>query len=126
MNTLPVFLAQADSQDPLAWWRMSNPAFRERLMIFAAIGLVTLLVLVWAAFIRSKRRRRHSHHHRHHHAQRPDEAPMASQSDNVSPQPEKHRRRRHSRHPHRPRNPTLAETGGLPPIRSENPPESQP
>jgi FtsZ-interacting cell division protein ZipA len=125
MNMLPVFLARVDSQDPLAWWRLSNPAFRERLIIFGAIGLVTLLLLVWAAFIRSKRRRRHSHHH-HHHAQRPDELPAASPNEDASPSPEKRRRRRHSHHRHRPRNPTLAETGGLPPIRSENPPESQP
>jgi hypothetical protein len=126
MNTLPVFLAQVDSQDPLAWWRLTNPAFRERLMIFAAIGLVTLVLLVWAAFIRSKRRRRHSHHHRHHQAQGPAEVPMASQKEDEAAPPEKRRRRRHSRHRHRPRNPTLAETGGLPPIRTENSPESQP
>ena len=29
--------------------------------------------------------------------------------------------RRHRRHQHRPRNPTLAETGGLPPVRKEGP-----
>jgi FtsZ-interacting cell division protein ZipA len=125
MNTIPVFLAQVDSQDPLAWWRLSNPAFRERLIIFGAIGLVTLLLLVWAAFIRSKRRRRHSHHHRHHHAQKPTEVPATTQNEDV-PAPSEKRRRRHSRHRHRPRNPTLAETGGLPPIRQENPPEAEP
>jgi hypothetical protein len=32
------------------------------------------------------------------------------------------RRRRRRRREHRPRNPTLAETGGLPPIRTEAPP----
>jgi FtsZ-interacting cell division protein ZipA len=126
MNTIPVFLADVDSQDPLAWWRLTNPAFRERLIIFGAIGLVTLLVLLWAAFIRSKRRRRHSHHHRHHHTQRPAEVPAASQNEDVPASPEKRRRRRHSHHGHRPRNPTLAETGGLPPIRSESPPEAEP
>ena len=126
MNTIPVFLAAGDPQDPLAWWRLSNPAFREWLIILGAIGLVTLLVLVWAAFIRRKRRRRHSHHHHHHQSDRPAELPAASQKEDVAAPPEKRRRRRHSRHRHRPRNPTLAETGGLPPIRSENPPESRP
>ena len=125
MNAIPVFLAQVDSQDPLAWWRLSNPAFRERLIIFGAIGLVTLLLLVWAAFVRSRRRRRHSHHHHHRHAQRPAELPAALQNEDV-PAPSEKRRRRHSRHRHRPRNPTLAETGGLPPIRQENPPEAEP
>jgi hypothetical protein len=126
MNTIPILLADLDPQDPLACWRLTNPAFRERLVIFGAIGLVTLLLLVWAAFVRSRRRRRHSHHHHHHHhAQRPTEVPGASQNEDV-PAPSEKRRRRHSRHRHRPRNPTLAETGGLPPIRSENPPESEP
>lgn len=35
--------------------------------------------------------------------------------------PHRHRRRRQE---HRPRNPTLAETGGLPPLRPEDPPKS--
>jgi FtsZ-interacting cell division protein ZipA len=125
MNTIPILLADVDAQDPLAWWRLTNPAFRERLIIFGAIGLVTLLLLLWAAFIRSKRRRRHSHHHRHHHAQKPTEVPAATQNEDV-PAPSEKRRRRHSRHRPRPRNPTLAETGGLPPIRQENPPEAEP
>ena len=30
------------------------------------------------------------------------------------------RKRHHRRHEHRPRNPTRAETGGLPPVRTEN------
>jgi len=125
MNTIPILLADVDPQDPLAWWRLTNPAFRERLIIFGAIGLVTLLLLVWAAFVRSRRRRRHSHHHHHHHAQRPAEVSGAPQNEDV-PAPSEKRRRRHSRHRHRPRNPTLAETGGLPPIRQENPPEAEP
>ena len=45
--------------------------------------------------------------------------------DGAAP-PEKRRRRRRSHHRHRPRNPTLAETGGLPPIRPEDPPEAKP
>ena len=35
----------------------------------------------------------------------------------------RHRRRRRE---HRPRNPTLAETGGLPPIRADKPPGDSP
>jgi hypothetical protein len=37
-----------------------------------------------------------------------------------------HKRHRRRRHEHRPRNPTLAETGGLPPIRTEKPPGASP
>jgi FtsZ-interacting cell division protein ZipA len=91
----------------------------EWLIIFGAIGLVTLLVLGWAAFLRKRHRHRHSHHHRHRHSSEPTEA-------DASVPPEKRRRRRRSHHRHRPLNPTLAETGGLPPIRPEEPPEPEP
>jgi hypothetical protein len=70
-----------------------------------ALLVVALAVFAWAAFFRRQRQpRRHSHHHHHH----------------------RHRSRSASRHsqpaeaPARPR--TLAETGGLPPLRSQQPP----
>jgi len=126
MNTVPVLLAGIDPEDPLAWWRLSNPALLEGILIFGAVAVVTLLLLIWAAFVRSKRRRRHSHHHhRHHHSPSVTEVQPTSQNEESPALPEKRRRRRHSHHHHRPRNPTLAETGGLPPIRSEEPPEAE-
>ena len=124
MNTIFVLLAQTAPEDPLAWWRLSNPAFRERLYIFGTLAWVTLLLLIWAAFIRRKRRRHHSHHH-HHHDAKPAEAATVAPNEEEPVQPEKRRRRRRSHHRHRPRNPTLAETGGLPPIRSEDPPDAK-
>ena len=125
MNTVPILLADETTDAVLAAWRMSNPAMRERLLIFGAIGLVILLVLTWAVFVRKRRRRRRELHHSHHHSARPAEvAEATAQEHDVAP-PEKRRRRRRSGRRHRPRNPTLAETGGLPPIRPEGPPESQ-
>ncbi len=48
--------------------------------------------------------------------------------DNPSedPKEDKRERKRRRRREHRPRNPTLAETGGLPPIRTERPPDGPP
>ena len=96
-----------------------TPAMRETLIVIGAILLVALGLLIWAGAVRKKRRRRSTPHRPHYHQDSPDrsaegdaEAPLSSHS---------HRRRRRRRE-HRPRNPTLAETGGLPPIRSERPP----
>ena len=126
MSTIPFFLADAQTQAVLASWRMSDPATRERLIIFGAIGLVTLLVLLWAILLRKKRRRRREHHHAPRHSSRPAEAAETSKDEGDPATPEKRRHRRRSGRRHRPRNPTLAETGGLPPVRSEGPPEVQP
>ena len=126
MSTVPFILADADTQEVLASWRMSDPATRERLIIFGAIGLVTVLVLLWAILLRKKRRRRREHHHAPRHSSRPSEIPEAPDDESAVSTPEKRRRRRRSGRKHRPLNPTLAETGGLPPIRSEGPSEPQP
>ena len=132
MNILPLLLAQTEPLAPATPWQWSNLAVRERVMIFGALGLVTLGLVFWAVFIRKKRHRHHSHHHHHHHhhrhydSARVQEAPEEPQTENASSQPERrHHRWRRRRH-HRPRNPTLAETGGLPPIRQESPPDAEP
>jgi type VI protein secretion system component VasK len=129
MNAIQIFLAEVGQTELMPPLKLADPAMRERVIIFGAIGLVTLLLLFWAAFIRKKRRRRHSHHHHHHHhhdSPSPAEVPEASQTADASARPEKRRRWRRSHHHHRPRNPTLAETGGLPPIRPESPPDAEP
>jgi type VI protein secretion system component VasK len=131
MNAVQVFLAEVGQTELMPPLKLADPAMRERVIIFGAIGLVTLLLLFWAAFIRKRRRRRHSHHHHHHHhhpqdSPSPAEVPEAPSTADASAAPEKRRRRRRSHHQHRPRNPTLAETGGLPPIRPESPPDAEP
>jgi len=126
MNTHFVFLAQAGSDPTLAWYRWTNPAFRELVYIVAAIAGITLVLLIWAAFIRRKSRRHHSHHHHHHHHEpKPAEATGVTSNEEEPAQPGRRRRRRRSNHRHRPRNPTLAETGGLPPVRSEDTPDAK-
>ncbi len=95
------------------------------LEILAVIGgavLVFLAGIVWAVYFRK------THHHHHHHHRQPEtveaetapvEPPLASE---FEPRRHRHRRRRRE---HRRRNPTLAETGGLPPARHQ-PPEPSP
>jgi hypothetical protein len=126
MRTNPLLLANADTDEVVSFWRLMDPSTRGGLITFGAIGLVTLLVLLWAIFLRKSRRRRHSHHHSHEHSSRPTEAPEGPNEDaDLSPaqdrcNPRRERRRRRSR------NPTLAETGGLPPVRPDDPPDRQP
>jgi type VI protein secretion system component VasK len=125
MSTLSILLAHETIDAVWTSWRMSDPALRERLLIFGAIGLVILLILGWAVFIRRRRRRR-EHHHPHRHSSKPAETAQGPAEEGVPASPEKRRQRRRSGHRRRPRNPTLAETGGLPPRRLDIPPESQP
>jgi FtsZ-interacting cell division protein ZipA len=125
MRTAPFFLADAYGGTIMASWRSQGSAVRGIILVVGAIGLVMLLVLTWAVFFR-KRRRRRKYHHEHHHSSRPDEVPEVLKDEEFPSPHERRRHRRHSRHKHRPRNPTLAETGGLPPIRPQGPPEPQP
>ena len=73
------------------------PQWLNFLAMFIALVLGTFGVLLWAVMIRKKRRRKHKHHKRG--EQRGERKP----------------------------NPTLAETGGLPPLRaSEKSPDQSP
>jgi hypothetical protein len=122
-----IFLSQIpmETDQALASWRFLDPATRGIVLIFGSIGVVTLAVLTWAVFFRKKGRRRRKHHHEHSHSPRPDEVPEILKDEGFSSSQERRRHRRHSRRRHRPRNPTLAETGGLPPVRQDSPPEPQ-
>jgi hypothetical protein len=78
----------------------SGSTVSQVLIYFGALFLVAVTVFAWAVF-RTHHRQRHSHHNR------------------LKPA-SKHQRQ----HEYRPRNPTLAETGGLPPVRAEKQPSS--
>jgi hypothetical protein len=86
----------------------------EYLILFGAVFAIALILLFWAAYIRKPGR----HHSRHHHSRAREEGAAASRSsagDDSEKHHHHHRRRRHEY----PRNPTLAETGGLPPVKPE-------
>ena len=91
-------------------WHLVPGGMREMFIVVGAMAGISLLVLGWAVFIRKPGRRHHHRHHRHH--QRPP-------SEEETQPRRKWRRKR--RQDHRPRNPTLAETGGLPPVRTGPP-----
>lgn len=149
MNTF-LFLTSVPKPPPVrhALLDFSSP---EGFVVFGAIAVLVLVLTGWVYFYYTRKReghkRGHRHHHehrheRHHHEAHEDEEEEAPQhSDHASrdhdedldadePGDEaqgeglerRRRRRRRRRRDHRPRNPTLAETGGLPPIRTEAPP----
>jgi hypothetical protein len=95
-------------------------------IVLGAIALVAFVTFLWAVFIRkpAKPRRKHRHHHASYRERFRKNAAEIRQL--VQP-----RQRKHSEH--HPLNPTLAQTGGLPPVREEEisldqtpPPTSQP
>ncbi|HEY1717636.1 MAG TPA: hypothetical protein VGH42_04980 [Verrucomicrobiae bacterium] len=75
---------------------LPSAGWEDFLIVMGAIVLVALMAFIWIAFSPKKRTHLHRHHRRHHGKSR-----------------KKRRRER------RKLNPTLAETGGLPPIRQE-------
>ncbi len=86
------------------------PAFLQDVPVLIGIALALLVILLlWARFFR-RRSRRHADLRVASHVL--VETGMAESSEHKH----RHHRRRHRRE-HRPRNPTLAETGGLPPPR---------
>jgi hypothetical protein len=125
MSPIPLFLAALDLSTIMRPWRLLSPVAREGLLILGAMSSVTLLAMGWAMFLRRRHHRRHKHHHGHWHASQSTETPVNS-DDADTPSGLEKRRRRHSGRHRRPRNPTLAETGGLPPIRHEEPDEPRP
>ncbi len=121
---LPPFFAAALSTDKLEEVTRTPGAGRDLLILLLVTAGVGLVLLV-AFSIWFKHRRSHRHHHRHAHRRQRVPAPGAADpadADDLSEDPETgshHHRRRRRRRDHRSRNPTLAETGGLPPPRPE-------
>jgi hypothetical protein len=104
-----LYFADIEFEEVAMSWQKMSGATRDGLVVFGSMVAVTLVVAIWAAFIRKKKRRRAHHSHGHSHNSEREKAAAPEE-----PQRRKWRRRRRE---HRPRNPTLAETGGLPPVR---------
>ena len=87
--------------------------------LFITVGALLAIAasaFLWAAFLR--KRRRHPFHHLRHHAPAPPSTDNPEHRKASFFSSRKRRRRRRKR----PSNPTLAETGGLPPIRTQQHP----
>ena len=101
--------------------RTTGLFFKDFLLIIATGLALGLILLLWARHY-VKRKKRHQHHD---HKVVSHSLPAVSDPDEEE-EPHHHgRRRRKRRRDHRPRNPTLAETGGLPTTKTEpssNPP----
>lgn len=101
------------------WLGRQTPAMRERLVVLGSLLAVALAVALLALMLHGRRRRRPRHRHHRHHRSAADAAP---EGESVESKGFLRRRRRRRRREHRRLNPTLAETGGLPPIRPDEPP----
>lgn len=102
------------------------PEAVDVLIVLGAMVGVALIVFICILIFRKDEGKRHHHHHHHHHHRR--ESYREQFRKTTSGIKELIQQRRHRSHrEHRPLNPTLAQTGGLPPIRSpEKPPGAPP
>ena len=90
------------------------PESQDVLIVLGAVAAVALIVFFCVlVFRKDEKHRRKHHHHRHHHQTSYRERLQKTTSD-IKQLIRQSRRR--SRRGHRPINPTLAQTGGLPPI----------
>jgi hypothetical protein len=119
-HLLPFFLAQVqpDLRDPETLRKTAQPiagVSREVLIVLICALALSLLLFIWAFFVR-KRPRTARGALVVERAHRKDKAAVESEEDSS-------RRRRRKRRPEHPdnwgRNPTLGETGGLPPARED-------
>jgi hypothetical protein len=117
-----IFLAQA-TKDALRDFKnasgASNLNARELLLIASAGLAVALLVIIWASIFR-RRRRDHGEPQPKRH--KPVHKPAHTSHEGMEAGDRVKVRKRMRRRDHRPRNPTLQETGGLPPPRTEEQP----
>jgi hypothetical protein len=88
-----------------------SPEWLDFLIVLGAIAFVLLLAFFWALFIRKRKgtRRRKRRHRREN---------LREQIGGIK----KFLHERHRHREHRRPNPTLAQTGGLPPLREEKKP----
>jgi hypothetical protein len=113
MNWL--ILADATPISNEDWWKQISPSRNEFSLLFVAIGVIAISALVWAVFIRKRERDRPNRYS----YPRVSAEKNGPSSDSGSGRQRRRKRKRR-------RNPTLAETGGLPPLRSEGMPDDPP
>ena len=114
MNWL--LLADAVPSPSEDWWKQIAPSRNEFSLLFIAIGVIAVSALVWAVFIRKRESDRPSRY----------SYPRVSGSEKNGASNDSGSGRQRRRKRKRRRNPTLAETGGLPPLRSEGIPDDPP
>lgn len=93
----------------------NNP--REALILIGAIFFAALVATAWVLLLRKRRWHRRHRPHRNSAGVTPTTTANTGRPETVSSSTHTHRRRREK---YTRRNPTLAETGGLPPKRAES------
>lgn len=93
--------------------KATGSAIKEWGVLLGAILAIAAIVILWVVF--SGKSRRHAARREERRQRRRAFRRAAAEAEERS-EKSSGRRRRH----HRPRNPTLAETGGLPPIRGDD------
>ena len=111
-----------NNSDTISIANQLPPEAEDILIVLGAIVLVALIVFFWVLSFRKSEKRRHKHHHRHHRKSYREQ--FQKTTDGIKELIRQHRRRSHREH--RPLNPTLAQTGGLPPLREEKEPPPPP
>lgn len=114
MLNMALWLAQSDVAKAAQPGGLSAGT-REKLILLAVLLLVASLALILVFALRKRRPARRS---RHHPAHEPAAQPVSLESESRAGLA--HRRQKRRRRDHHPRNPTLAETGGLPPLRQDD------
>ena len=101
-------------------WYWIDPGLRQYLALLGALAGLSLLLVLWAFLVhkRGLRRSRRSSSSGSRSGRR-----RRSHAANSGERPRQRKSRRRSREP-QPRNPTLAETGGLPGLGADEPPET--
>jgi len=94
--------------------------FYQTLVVLGAIAVAIIIGVLWAIRYskNSRSRNRHRSHRRKPVTARPGEVGSAGPPNENS----KRKKWKEMRRPHRPMNPTLAQTRGLPPVRDPNTP----
>jgi hypothetical protein len=110
----PDRLMDADISPPVHQFSPGEVFF---FILLGAVVLVGLIVFFWALSIHKREKRRNKRHH-------PHRTNDTEQFQKVAADIQRHRGRRRSEH--RPINPTLAQTGGLPPLRDAGKPPPPP
>ena len=100
-----------------------NWSVRDMILVVCVTIIMASLLFLWAYFGRRNRRRQYGMYSRALYKTEKGDA----QSGHEHAHSHRHRRKRKHNHPaNLPRNPTLAEAGGLPPLRHEEPPPPKP
>lgn len=120
MNKAFIFFAQVDDVDVMFTKPslLYSSTLRSILMVLAGALIFAVILFSIVYFFRSRRK---PSHHPHRPAESRPPAPRVEADDESGDRIRGVRKKRRERiREHRPRNPTLQETGGLPPVRPDD------